>query len=145
MIIFYSGLTPFDPRWIGAWWICFLSFGCAIVAVSIPLFAFPKHLPGFKKYKAIRQEAAGRNAQIDRKYGSNIKDVFKATKALFTNIPYILIVAGNLLEYFIVSGFGYFIVKIIETRFHMAAFQATLIAGYIALASGAAGILLVRV
>ena len=140
-----KGLTPFDPRWVGAWWICFMSFGFMIIAISIPLFAFPKHLPGFEKYKGMRQQMAGKNAQIDQQYGNNIKDIFKAIKALLTNIPYILIVLGNLLEYIIVAGFGYFIVKIIETRFHMAAFQGALITGYIALASGIAGILLVRI
>ncbi|EDV29540.1 uncharacterized protein TRIADDRAFT_18955 [Trichoplax adhaerens] len=136
------GMTPFDPRWIGAWWICFLSMGIILVLISIPLFAFPKYLPGFEKYKALRKDMAGKNARIDHEYGIKTKNIFKAIKALVTNVPYMLIVAGNSFEYILVSGFGYFLVKIIETRFYMPAYQASLTTGYIALASGTAGIIL---
>ncbi|XP_059154803.1 solute carrier organic anion transporter family member 2A1-like [Physella acuta] len=38
-------LTPTHPRWIGAWWLGYLTFGCLALMVSVPLFCFPRKLP----------------------------------------------------------------------------------------------------
>ncbi|BFZ11093.1 hypothetical protein BsWGS_14132 [Bradybaena similaris] len=39
-------LTPYHPRWIGAWWLGYVLFGSLALLVSLPLFCFPRRLPG---------------------------------------------------------------------------------------------------
>lgn len=40
-----TNLNPRHPKWIGAWWMGFLFFGCLAVVTSLPLFWFPRRLP----------------------------------------------------------------------------------------------------
>src|SRR6218665_371688 len=40
------GLSPEDPRWVGAWWIGFLISGTLALLLALPLSGFPKSLPG---------------------------------------------------------------------------------------------------
>ncbi|GAB1600557.1 hypothetical protein Ahia01_000333700 [Argonauta hians] len=37
------GMTPKDPRWIGAWWMGFVTFGLGSLIFSVPLLFFPKN------------------------------------------------------------------------------------------------------
>ena len=39
-------IGPDSPQWVGAWWIGFLMAGVLALIVSVPILAFPKHLPG---------------------------------------------------------------------------------------------------
>ena len=46
-----------DPNWVGAWWIMFtVGFGLTLLC-SLPMFGFPKQLPGVAE---IRYEESGR-------------------------------------------------------------------------------------
>ncbi|EDV19629.1 uncharacterized protein TRIADDRAFT_968, partial [Trichoplax adhaerens] len=137
-----TGITLFDARWIGAWWICFLIAGGGLILISIPLFGFPRFLPGYKKYKKLRLEEAAETAKVDKEYGNSIKEIPRATKDLITNVPFMLLMAGLIFEYFAVSGIGLFFVKILETQFRLPAYQASPIIGYVGLGGGATGMLL---
>lgn len=35
-------ISPRDPRWIGAWWIGFLTFGLGSILTGLPVMCFPK-------------------------------------------------------------------------------------------------------
>lgn len=37
-------LHPKHPKWIGAWWLGYITFGCAACVLGIPLFFFPRSL-----------------------------------------------------------------------------------------------------
>ena len=37
-------LSPYDPRFIGAWWLGILVLAGAILACSVAMFCFPAHL-----------------------------------------------------------------------------------------------------
>ncbi|RDD42635.1 Solute carrier organic anion transporter family member 4C1 [Trichoplax sp. H2] len=137
-----EGITIFDARWIGAWWILFLIAGGGLILISIPLFGFPRFLPGYKKFKRLRLEEAAETAKVDNEYGHSIKEIPKATKELITNVPYMLLVAGLIFEYIVVSGIGLFFVKILEAQFRLPAYEASSILGYIGLGGGATGMLL---
>ena len=43
---FRLGFGPRDTRWVGAWWMGFGFTAVAFVFVSIPLFGYPKYMPG---------------------------------------------------------------------------------------------------
>lgn len=39
------GITPDDPRWIGAWWVGFLLCGALLLCSALFMFGFPHSLP----------------------------------------------------------------------------------------------------
>lgn len=39
-----TNLYPRHPKWIGAWWLGYITFGCAACVFGIPLFFFPRSL-----------------------------------------------------------------------------------------------------
>lgn len=41
-------LTPFDPQWVGAWWIGILAGMGGFLIVLLPIVGYPKRLPGKK-------------------------------------------------------------------------------------------------
>lgn len=41
-------LTPFDPQWVGAWWIGILAGMGGFLLVLLPIVGYPKRLPGKK-------------------------------------------------------------------------------------------------
>ena len=41
-------ITPDSPLWVGAWWLGFLVSAAMALLVVVPMFGFPKHLPGKK-------------------------------------------------------------------------------------------------
>uniref|UniRef100_H2YZB3 Solute carrier organic anion transporter family member n=1 Tax=Ciona savignyi TaxID=51511 RepID=H2YZB3_CIOSA len=40
------GITPSDPRWVGAWWVAPVAVACLCWLLVIPFFLFPKEIPG---------------------------------------------------------------------------------------------------
>lgn len=40
------GFGPRDTRWVGAWWIGFVVTAVAFVVIAIPIFGYPKYMPG---------------------------------------------------------------------------------------------------
>ena len=43
---FRLGFDARDTRWVGAWWIGFVITAIAFTVVSIPIFGYPKYMPG---------------------------------------------------------------------------------------------------
>lgn len=39
-------LTAESPLWVGAWWVGFLGAGAAAVLIAVPIFGYPRQLPG---------------------------------------------------------------------------------------------------
>lgn len=37
-------MSPKDPRWIGAWWLGFIVFGCLTFVAALPMLCFPRYL-----------------------------------------------------------------------------------------------------
>ena len=35
-----------DTRWVGAWWIGFVITAVAFVVIALPIFGYPKYMPG---------------------------------------------------------------------------------------------------
>ena len=69
-----------------------------MVLVTIPLFAYPKHLPDYEKNKLKRSKIALGKSAIDNNYGGNIKDLPKAVKELLTNKIFLFITLGATTE-----------------------------------------------
>ncbi|KAK3732075.1 hypothetical protein RRG08_026460 [Elysia crispata] len=46
-----TDLDPKHPRWVGAWWLGYLTLGLITVAMSLPLQLFPRRLPSHRNNK----------------------------------------------------------------------------------------------
>ena len=46
LVCYRLGITPENPAWVGAWWIGFILSGTLALLISVPIFGFPKSLPG---------------------------------------------------------------------------------------------------
>ncbi|EDV19394.1 uncharacterized protein TRIADDRAFT_974, partial [Trichoplax adhaerens] len=136
------GLTPQDARWIGAWWLCFVISAVCLLAASIPLFGFPRKLPGYEEYKRIRQEEAKATNRIDKGYGNSVSDFLKASRDLFKNVPFVCLFISGTFEFLAVNGVTWFFPKILETQFRLPSSEASLTVGYISIVGGCIGMLL---
>lgn len=47
----YVITDPKDPRFLGAWWLGLIIIGIFIILSSLPLFFFPRQLPGSEIYR----------------------------------------------------------------------------------------------
>lgn len=52
------GITPDDPRWIGAWWAGFLLCGALLFCSALLMFGFPHSLPTKEKEEVTESERA---------------------------------------------------------------------------------------
>lgn len=50
------GITPDDPRWIGAWWAGFLLCGALLFSSALLMFGFPQSLPTSAKEEGLDSE-----------------------------------------------------------------------------------------
>ena len=46
IFVFRLGFGPRDTRWVGAWWMGFVITAVAFAVLAIPLFGYPKYMPG---------------------------------------------------------------------------------------------------
>ncbi|RDD38714.1 Solute carrier organic anion transporter family member 4A1 [Trichoplax sp. H2] len=136
------GLIPADARWIGAWWLSFVISAACLTAASIPLFGFPRELPGYEAYKRTRQEQAKATNRVDKGYGNSVSDFLKASRDLFKNIPFVCLTITGTFDFIAVNGIGWFFPKILETQFHLSPSEASLTVGYISIIGGCIGMLL---
>ena len=55
-------IPPYDPRWVGAWWLGFIVLGILLLILAFPFFLYPKRLPRPKdaddeKHDSIKEDA----------------------------------------------------------------------------------------
>ncbi|XP_071114005.1 solute carrier organic anion transporter family member 4A1-like [Haliotis cracherodii] len=137
-------ITPDNPRWVGAWWIGFLFSGALAFFVSVPLFGFPRALPGSSKYMAERgKEVHNKGSTEDEanKIGNKrgIKDILLSIKLLVTNPTFMFLNFAAASEGILLSGFSTFAPKFIESQFSLPAASAAQFVGYAAIPAGGGG------
>ena len=80
-ILFVSetNMTPRDPRWVGAWWLGFLTFGLLGMLSSVPTFFFPRRLkpqPQLRKLEQDRKRASADICAYDLRGESGLSSFF---------------------------------------------------------------------
>lgn len=120
-----------SPLWVGAWWIGFIISGTLSLLVAIPLYAFPKHLPGWKEAEEERAKTAQVGSEFNMQAGfeGSIKDFPRAVYNLVKNIPLMCINFAVSSENMIVASVAVFGPKYIESMFSMTPKAAALIIG----------------
>ena len=49
-LCFRLGFDARDTRWVGAWWVGLVITTIAFVIISLPIFGYPKYMPGTCRY-----------------------------------------------------------------------------------------------
>ncbi|CAG5131295.1 unnamed protein product, partial [Candidula unifasciata] len=51
-----TNMTPYDPRFLGAWWLGFVIFGAAGIVVGLPMIFFPKRMRKRVELKEVKHK-----------------------------------------------------------------------------------------
>ncbi|KAK7092008.1 solute carrier organic anion transporter family member 2A1-like [Littorina saxatilis] len=132
-------MSPMDPRWVGAWWLGFLTFGFLGVLAAIPTFFFPRRLkpqPHLRKLEEDRKrEAKGRMCFHD------LKEFLKSILRLVQTPVYMCVVMGTCVSLLGIGGMISFLPKYFETQFMIPTWQANILLGVLNILSAAGGTL----
>ncbi|XP_060065618.1 solute carrier organic anion transporter family member 4A1-like [Ylistrum balloti] len=142
----HIGLSPMDPRWVGAWWLSFLVSGTVMCLVVLPMCAYPKRLPGSAKIRADRKSEAYQGGNSDQmtkdQYGKDWKAFPLAMWNLIVNPTFLFLAIGTCTEGLIVSGTAAFGPKFMQEKFNLPAALASFIMGIITVLGAGGGMLL---
>ncbi|XP_077557848.1 solute carrier organic anion transporter family member 4A1-like isoform X1 [Haemaphysalis longicornis] len=139
------GLTPSSNVWIGAWWIGFIIAGCLALLVSLPIFGFPKALPGaaaLQAQKPIEVHRRSLSAEADHEIEPKLSHMPRAVCDLVRNPTFLFMSLAATLETMIGSGYSNFGTKLFESQFGMTAAAAATLIGMIAVPSASLGCVL---
>ncbi|KAH9365504.1 hypothetical protein HPB48_016282 [Haemaphysalis longicornis] len=90
-------INRFSKVWVGAWWLGFVIASVLAYIVAIPIWAFPKHLPGHREIQAIKKlEAAG--APDEKADAEKPDSFFELVCALLTNRTFVLLTIAGTIE-----------------------------------------------
>ncbi|XP_048256733.1 solute carrier organic anion transporter family member 2B1-like [Haliotis rufescens] len=116
-----TSMAPTHPKWIGAWWIGFLLFGCLGVILGLPLLLFPKRLQPSSS-TATAEDA--NNSVIH-----SIKDLPRSVLRVVRRPVYTLCVTGLMFLIFVVAGTESFSSKYVEKQFMVPGYKTNIILG----------------
>jgi sodium-independent organic anion transporter len=134
-----------DPEWVGAWWAGFVLVGVLGIFFSLPLFLYPRFIPGTRHIREYNKVQA---ARIQRRLSkiqqaSGEHDDFKSSlRATISNPVLMLICLGLSTEAFAVSGFSAFLPKAVESIFGLTSATAAFTVGLVIIPGAAGGIFL---
>lgn len=125
-----TDMTFRHPRWIGAWWLGYVTFGCGACVFALPLFCFPRSFKGGKQ-KRLRHTGPDVENVFERLV-KLVKGFLEAMIRLWTNPVYMCIVMAGCSLMFAGAGSHSFFPKYIENQFDFPAWKANMaIAGII--------------
>ncbi|XP_030241130.1 solute carrier organic anion transporter family member 4A1 [Drosophila navojoa] len=158
IFIFYScslSLTSDSKVWIGAWWIGFVFAAVVCVLIAIPIFGYPKSLPGAEKLqlakvseahtkKTAQAKAAG--AEVGQVTGRaeteprrRLGELPHAVLTLFRNPTFFFLNLAGATEGLVIAGFAAFLPKQIENQFGISPVISALVMGLITVPAGGGG------
>lgn len=125
-----TSLTSQDTRWVGNWWLGFAIFGGFGIFWSLWLFGFPKEFP---KTKKRREEGSYTEDSSNNNFGyTRLADLPKATKLVFSRLPFVFITIGGCMENLLVTSINAFGPKLLESQFYVPSGGAALLYGLVA-------------
>ncbi|XP_055850683.1 solute carrier organic anion transporter family member 4A1 [Episyrphus balteatus] len=135
------GLTSLSKVWIGAWWIGFFFAALACVLLSIPIFGYPKSLPGSEEIKLERVSEAynGKSSEKDNQSFTKLRELPKALLSLLRNPTFFFLNLAGASEGLVIAGFSAFLPKEIENQFSISPIWSALIMGIIVVPAGGGG------
>ncbi|XP_071777371.1 solute carrier organic anion transporter family member 3A1 isoform X2 [Centroberyx gerrardi] len=155
------GITPDDPRWIGAWWAGFLLCGALLFFSALLMFGFPQSLAPREGEGGADSEQAmlppTLNADYETPKPSNgvvrnhepansptccqqLRVIPKVTKHLLSNPVFTCIILAACMEIGVVAGFAAFLGKYLEQQFNLTTTSANQLLGMTAIPCACLGI-----
>uniref|UniRef100_A0A665UWK0 Solute carrier organic anion transporter family member n=1 Tax=Echeneis naucrates TaxID=173247 RepID=A0A665UWK0_ECHNA len=155
------GITPDDPRWIGAWWAGFLLCGALLFCSALLMFGFPQSLPTKEREEGGESEQVmlppSPNPDSETPKPSNgvvhnhepansptccqqLRVIPKVTKHLLSNPVFTCIILAACMEIAVVAGFAAFLGKYLEQQFNLTTTSANQLLGMTAIPCACLGI-----
>lgn len=141
--------------WIGAWWIGFVFAALVCVLISIPIFGYPKSLPGAEQLQLAKiseahtkklTEIAGdreleqeENPKKKKRLTGCLGDLPHAVLTLFKNPTFFFLNLAGATEGLVIAGFAAFLPKQIENQFSISPVISALVMGIITVPAGGGG------
>ncbi|KAH8021696.1 hypothetical protein HPB51_016092 [Rhipicephalus microplus] len=146
------GISPKDPRWVGAWWMGYILFAVGLTVVSLPMMMFPRILPAGKNYKVNRMQRlsvvkankTAKGAEGTGQHGFSIammKDIIVIVKRLVRNPIFMFHTIGLVFVFLATAGFGTSFSKYVEFQFRQSASKANYYTGAAKVVTNIVGIL----
>ncbi|CAH3111261.1 unnamed protein product [Porites lobata] len=128
-----TSLTRQDTSWVGNWWLGFTIFGGFAVFWSLWLFGFPKKLPVTQTRRAESTSPIDADLVTTDAAESytRLLDFPKATKLVFSRLPFVFITIGGCTESLIATSIAAFGPKILESQYYVPAGRAALLFGLV--------------
>ncbi|CAN8012708.1 unnamed protein product, partial [Ixodes pacificus] len=138
------GLSRSSNVWVGAWWLGFLLTFILASLASIPIFAFPRKLPGSARIMSEKRIEVDERIKGDIALAgpAKIGDMPRALWCLLHNKTFVFICLASTLETSIGSGYANFATKLFESQFRLSSSGASLLLGMMAIPSASLGTLL---
>ena len=118
-----------DPRWIGAWWLGFVSlFGILIISGTL-LLLFPKQMKDGK----LKRDAAIKKGHLpspDDKIQYTIKGFFMESIKIMLNKAFILATLALTAKALFAIGMTAFLEKILVVKFGVNSYKASMLIGF---------------
>uniref|UniRef100_A0A8C5ERE6 Solute carrier organic anion transporter family member n=1 Tax=Gouania willdenowi TaxID=441366 RepID=A0A8C5ERE6_GOUWI len=156
------GITPDDPRWIGAWWAGFLLCGVLLFSSALLMFGFPQSLPTNRREeeeaeseqvmlppsdsaasdtpKVINGGVANHETERSATCWQQLRVIPKVTKHLLSNPVFTCIILAACMEIAVVAGFAAFLGKYLEQQFNLTTTSANQLLGMTAIPCACLGI-----
>ncbi|EDO31973.1 predicted protein [Nematostella vectensis] len=133
-------ITPFDPRWMGAWWLGPLGSGVILVVVGLIITGYPRMLPSGVALQATKKRRAP--PRVYKNLSDKLKDIIPATRSLLTNPVYICQNLALTASVFSWMGIGPFMFKIIRSRYGASPMMAGIASAIIVIGGCGLGMML---
>ena len=128
-------LTPRDPGWVGAWWLCYIVCGVLCLVIAFPFFLYPRLLPNSSEIRELRErEMALRGRMVVRRRRAGdrwsvVREFPRELKRIAMNPSWLFVTLGLGLASVTISGFASFGVKYVENQFGLTTSEASIITG----------------
>ncbi|XP_076099372.1 solute carrier organic anion transporter family member 4A1-like isoform X2 [Mytilus galloprovincialis] len=107
------GFDAKDSRWIGAWWLGFIIAIVGFIVIAIPIFGYPKYLPG--KEKSTELEPKQEKPPTENIF----KQFFVSFIDLIKNPTFMMLTFAGSTNTLIISGVGAFSFKLLMEQYNM--------------------------
>ena len=129
-----------DPNWVGAWWIMFtVGFGLTVIC-SLPMFGFPKQLPGvaeiqFEESKVKNETYTADDInvlnEVTEIYEESADNLFRNQIQIWTNPIFVTILFAEVGETILGTGTAAFGIKFLQEVFWLSPIAAGIFSGLI--------------
>ncbi|CAI9720966.1 solute carrier organic anion transporter family member 4C1-like isoform X3 [Octopus vulgaris] len=128
-----------DPRWIGAWWVCFFISGSLSAFIGPVLLGYARELPVTKNIRMNRESQVHQTTKKGTPDPAASENILQIVWSLFKNPVFMFVSLASATEGIIVSGLSTYLPKFFENQFGSTPTWAALISGLLAVPSAAGG------